>query len=70
MSNDDLNTEDPLVTKKVLPNNYMSVDKDGVKWTHLYANDDTTWNSFKKFDRWMIIDGLRHTHEEHFSEPM
>lgn len=70
MSNDDLNTDDPLVTKKVLPNNYMSVDKDGVKWTHLYANDDSTWHSFKKFDRWMIIDGLRHTHEEHYSEPL
>ena len=43
MSNDDLNTDDPLVTKKVFPNNYISIDKEGVKWTNLYANDDTTW---------------------------
>ena len=43
MSNDDLNADDPLVTKKVLPNNYVSVDKEGVKWTYLYSNDDSTW---------------------------
>jgi hypothetical protein len=69
MSNDDLNNDDPLVTKKILPNNYVSFDKDGVKWTNLYANDDTTWHSFKKFERWMIIDGLRHTHEEQANDP-
>jgi hypothetical protein len=64
MSNDDLYTEDPTLMKKQLPNNYVSVDKEGVKWTNLYANDDTSWHPLKKFDRWMIIDGLRHTHEE------
>ena len=64
MSNDDLNIEDPALLKKALPNNYVSVDKDGVKWTHYYANDETSWQKFKKFDRWMVIDGLRHTHEE------
>ena len=68
MSNDDLNIEDPALLKKVLPNNYVSVDKEGVKWTHHYANDEASWWKFKKFDRWMVIDGLRHTHEEHSKE--
>jgi hypothetical protein len=43
MSNDDLNIEDPALLKKALPNNYVSVDKEGVKWTHHYANDETSW---------------------------
>lgn len=68
MSNDDLNIEDPALLKKALPNNYVSVDKEGVRWTHHYANDETSWQKFKKFDRWMVIDGLRHTHEEQAKE--
>jgi hypothetical protein len=43
MSNDDLNIEDPMIVKKALPNNYVSVDKDGSKWTNIYANDETSW---------------------------
>lgn len=68
MSNDDLNTDDPNLMKKQIPNNYVQIDKDGVKWTHIFANDETSWLSLKKFDRWMVIDGLRHTHEEQAQE--
>jgi len=43
MSNDDLNTDDAQILKKSLPNNYVFTDKDGLKWTNLYANEESTW---------------------------
>ena len=43
MSNEDLNIDDPTTVKKTMPNNYVSVDKEGVKWTNIYANDESSW---------------------------
>jgi hypothetical protein len=43
MSNDDLNIEDPALIKKALPNNYVSIDKEGLRWTHHFANDEASW---------------------------
>lgn len=68
MSNDDLNINESSLLKKEQPNNYTTVDKDGVKWTHLNSNDDKSWLSCKRCERWVIIDGLRHTNEEQAKE--
>jgi hypothetical protein len=39
--------------------NSSSVDKDGVTWTRTYANED--WTPLKKFERWLVLDGMRPT---------
>jgi hypothetical protein len=57
-SNDELNTADNLLNKETR-NNYEQVDKDGVKWTILNDNLESSWNQFKKFERWTVIDAIK-----------
>lgn len=57
MSNDDLNAEtndSPFMRRE----KDETVDKNGVKWTTLYLNNND-WSSHKKFERWIVNDGVR-----------
>lgn len=40
-------------------NNYEEIDKDGVKWTILRGNLESSWTQLKKFERWVVIDAIR-----------
>jgi len=60
LSNDDTNENNQNLLQKETRSNYETIDKDGVKWTTLNDNQDSTWNSLKKFERWVVIDAPRH----------
>lgn len=54
MSDDDLGKDIPCLTKDKIE----TVDKEGNRWTTLYFNDND-WESHKKFERWIVTDGMR-----------
>jgi hypothetical protein len=61
LSNDDTNDkEQNNILAKEVRNNYETIDKDGVKWTTLHDNMDSSWIPLPKFDRWIVVDAPRH----------
>ena len=42
--------------KEIIPDHTMV---DGVKWNIIHSNEDSSWQTCKKFERWVVIDGMR-----------
>ena len=68
MSNDDLNNELTSESPPQKLEDSQLIDTNGVKWTTVHANDESTWTPFKKFERWIVFDGMRHHQESQAKE--